>query len=100
MMRSLAFLLTLAVVFLVGIVIGIDRDKQTETNTQETIQLSEVTFHENMSEESDENYIFIETPLDSSEHFTQKAASFLESGVKVFYNTVVEVLYHISSLVF
>lgn len=33
-------------------------------------------------------------------HFTEKAASFLEAGVKVFYDIVVQILYQISQLFF
>jgi len=37
---------------------------------------------------------------DGQIHTTQKVASFLEKGVKGFYEIVVEVLYQISSLFF
>lgn len=100
-MRSFAFLLLLAVVFLLGLLIGVDRDNKVENDIQTAADFTEVIIKDDIIEEPKESHvILVDASVDSSEHITQKAASFLESGVKVFYDVIVEVLYQISSLVF
>lgn len=100
-MRSFAFFLTLTVVFLLGLVIGIDRDKSEQDKVSANINHIDVMSSDDIAKEDyEEEFVFVDVAPDVSEPFTQKAAFFLESGVKVFYDIVVETLYQISSLVF
>lgn len=101
-MRSFAFLLLLAVIFLLGLLIGIDRDKPINDINQDTANLSELMVNKDTSSESEsvEEVVILEVMPDSSEHLIQKTASFLESSVTGFYDMIVEVLYQISSLAF
>ena len=102
MVRSFVVLLLLVVVFLTGMLLGMDREqdvlpqnfqKEMETSDaiadridNEMVDLEKVTEVEHLND--------IEAPIQS----TQKLASFLEIGVKGFYDAIVEVLYQISSL--
>src|SRR5690625_2908491 len=114
MVRSFVSLLLLVIVFLVGMVIGADREqdvipvnnKQQEESefTEEKVQL------ENDADITTEDGepLFIEdqemeeqtASVDQSGHSTLKIASFLESIVTGFYNIIVDILYQISSLFF
>gem|GEM_PF-1711701 len=113
MVRSFVSLLLLVIVFLVGMVIGADREqdvipvnnKQEESEfTEEMVQL------ENDADITTEDGepLFIEdremeeqtASVDQSGHSTLKIASFLESIVTGFYNIIVDILYQISSLFF
>lgn len=101
-MRSFIVLLLLVVVFLAGLLIGIDREQSTyanilpnETNIIESTE--QVIYWE---EQEEEEFILENQPLniEGPEQATQKIATFLEAGVKGFYEAVVEVLFQISSL--
>lgn len=102
MFRFFIFLLLIMIVFLAGIITGIDREKNAMSNK---IQEETVEMTSNHMEFIDDEEISV---VDQSEiqrtntkvHSTQKVASFLESGVKRFYEIVVDVLYQISSLFF
>ncbi|MBP1968719.1 hypothetical protein J2Z83_000813 [Virgibacillus natechei] len=105
--RSFIVILLLAVFFLTGMMYGMDRGNiastdglvdQTESNEPERNQ-GEIVEMEPIEEkelEPSTEGINIEEP----NHFTQRAASFLEAGVKGFYEVVVQVLYQVSQLFF
>ncbi|GAB3050716.1 hypothetical protein [Virgibacillus ainsalahensis] len=102
MIRSFIVILLLAVFFLTGMVYGIERDDL--AGKDETIE--EIEEKEQMVEETEQ----IETvdqavsqealEMEGKVHFTQKAASLLETVVKGFYEMVVQMLYQISQLFF
>ncbi|MFD1363002.1 hypothetical protein [Lentibacillus salinarum] len=98
-MRTLVVLLSLGLVFLTGMVIGMDQENgpnASDVNTGETI------------EQTEEKQVIIEQQPpneepempESPEHFTQKTAAFLESGVKGFYELVVGVTYQLVQVFF
>lgn len=101
MIRSFVVLLLFVVVFLSGMLIGIDRenqevipDPQTESSPPEI-----ATDHKELESIPREqvNYEQV-SKIEGPEQTTQKMAFFLEAGVKGFYEMIVEVLYQISSL--
>jgi len=113
MIRSFVSLLLLVIVFLVGMLIGVDREQDTlpADNIQEEQEFNkEMVQLENDADitTEDEDHLFIEdeemeeqtASVDQSEHSTLKIASFLESIVTGFYNIVVDILYQVSSLFF
>lgn len=100
MLRLFVHLLMFIVVFLSGMLFGMDREHA-------QVDRFETSHSENKEEQtkiaSNQDDIIIvdqsadmETPV----HFTQKTASFLETGVKGFYEVVVEILYQISTFFF
>ncbi|MUK87073.1 hypothetical protein GMD78_01475 [Ornithinibacillus sp. L9] len=108
-MRSIVVLLLLVVFFLAGTLFGINRGDLAliGSDKDEQVQSIEVEVGdepeeqkpeelvENVVEEVDTTYVMnMEEPV----NFTQKTASFLEAGVKVFYDAVVHILYQISQL--
>lgn len=97
-MRSLVFILILALVFMAGILSGIDRDKEVSHDSEHTTKQAEITSPETHGNDSEE-ISFIGATAEPKEHITHKAAAFLESGVKVFYDVIVEALFQISSLI-
>lgn len=102
-MRSFVFLLLLVIVFLTGMILGIDRDQNDQSKDREKIEElsldAEIVDYETRV---DEHVIMTEESIDmeASPHFTQKLASFLEAAVKGFYEVIVEILYRISTLFF
>lgn len=102
MVRSFVVLLLLIVVFLTGMLIGIDREQNTYIkNVPAEFNVSESTEHiAHWDVEDEEQFIVEEQTLNTKqpEQATQKVASFLEAGVKGFYEIIVEVLYQVSSL--
>lgn len=99
MIRSMFMLLLFIIIFLVGMVVGIDRSQMSMVNnldetiatddemTEEAIEIEEIVIEQNdIMEER------------SSVHFTHKIASILEASIKGFYNIVVEIMYQIASL--
>lgn len=100
-MRSLVVLLLLALFFLVGIVVGLDRGE----NATDPIQSTENTITQEKVDEkqvmvvektTSENTMTAEAPV----HSTQKMATFLEASVQGFYDIVVEVIYQIVQVFF
>lgn len=98
-------LLLLIVVFLSGILIGIDREKKAMTiDLQEEMQPFETSrqiFQAESIDQFQQNEQLTDRQIPSDaipQQTTQKMASFLEAGVKGFYEAVVEILYQISSL--
>lgn len=107
MIRSFIVLLLLVVVFLTGMLIGIDREQSAVTSDVQTgIEISETATHHVEQEIIEEKQTSPDEQLnneqalnmDVPEQATQKMAFFLEAGVKGFYDVIVEVLYQISSL--
>lgn len=107
MVRSFVFLLLLIVVFLGGMLLGIDREKSAgfrdmEHPNTEDVGVIDYTDHmdkdtrpiDQLDVEKPNNEQIVEAPPQT----TQKVASFLETGVKGFYDMVVDILYHVSSL--
>ncbi len=97
-MRSLVVLLLLALFFLVGIVVGLDRgenaaDPIQSTETQEKVDEKQVM---TVEKATNEDIMAAEAPV----HFTQKIATFLEASVQGFYEIVVEVIYQIVQVFF
>lgn len=99
-MRSFVVLLMLVIVFLVGMIIGIEREQVT-SNEKDDEQVEEISIvsieHEeaNIPEASTS-----QEDIDKSLHLTQKTASVLETSIKGFYNIIVEILYQFSKLFF
>lgn len=112
MVRSTVFLLLFIIVFLTGIVYGSNQDTKDYTNQPEenvedvyddengndAEEIDALTINEELIEAND-GYIESAIPHQSLT-LTQKTASFLEVGVKGFYNVVVDVLYQFSKLFF
>ncbi|GAB4073391.1 hypothetical protein GCM10028778_09120 [Barrientosiimonas marina] len=95
-MRTLIVMLSLAVFFLIGLVIGMDRENQAnQTDSDKTVEQAEEkqVIVEELPEEEPEM-------SDSPDHLTQKTAQFLESGVKGFYEIVVGMTYDLVQVFF
>ncbi|TRM12756.1 hypothetical protein FH966_14200 [Lentibacillus cibarius] len=106
-MRSLVVLLLLALFFLTGMVVGMDRDGQRVTDMNNDDEQTESAAEQ--SKPDDKIKITTEsTPAPdetvmksgTSEHFIQKAASFLEAGVNGAYELVVRVAYQFAQVFF
>ncbi|MBY7143333.1 hypothetical protein KFZ56_09730 [Virgibacillus sp. NKC19-3] len=95
MTRSFIVILLLAVFFLTGMLYGMD-NKNTAVNDEsdQTVVIEEEEVE--TVEPSSTDVMDRQEPV----HFIQKAASFLEVGVKGFYEVVVQLLYQISQLFF
>lgn len=100
-MRSFIVLLLLIVVFLTGMLIGMERKEDIFANHL-LPKVNHMEQPENITEsEVYEEPLLIEEQMidfDVPAQTTQKMATFLEAGVKGFYEIVVEVLFQISSL--
>ncbi|WP_188453606.1 hypothetical protein [Virgibacillus oceani] len=108
MVRSFIILLLLAVFFLTGMLLGIDRGQNadgsssgSENKIEEIVVKTpkEVTTIEN-NEASLEKVSDQTISAESSPQFTQKMASILETGIKWFYDMVVLIVYQIAELFF
>lgn len=100
MMRSFIVLLLLIVVFLTGMLIGIEREGGIHANQiSPEVNVAEQTGQLTHWEAYDEVSTIEKQLLDMEgpEQTTQKVAAFLEAGVKGFYEVVVEILFQISS---
>ncbi|SDQ48428.1 hypothetical protein [Virgibacillus salinus] len=100
-MRSLVVLLLLALFFLVGIVVGLDRGESATDpiqSTENTVRTEEVEEKQVVVVEqtTSENIMTAEAPV----QFTQKIAKFLEASVQGFYEIIVEVIYQIVQVFF
>ncbi|MEC5422200.1 hypothetical protein QGM71_01665 [Virgibacillus sp. C22-A2] len=100
MVRSFVVLLLLAVFFLTGVLYGMDRG-EISLHDEATKEVELVESQELASTQM----VLVEQELDNhnmeeAEHFTQKTASFLEAGVKGFYEVIVQILYQVSQLFF
>ena len=100
-MRSFIALLLLIVVFLTGMLVGMDKNEGMHAN-----HLSSEEHITKQQENLIEWEVYEEQPIieeqkltfDPSKHTTQKIATLLETGVKGFYEVVVDILYQITSL--
>lgn len=113
MIRSFMMLLVLVVVFLAGMLFGVEKgqhltnnhfEEQTKDSKEDqTDAETEVKKETNESEEkkdSQGNHENQYSDISNNEYFTHKTASFLEKGVKGFYNIIVEVMYQFSNIFF
>lgn len=109
MLRSFVLLLLLIIVFLSGIIIGSDREKNYVAPIDQLE--SEMNYLEHTDEKNGQVFFMNDSNSESDgldtemiehgkNHTTQKIATFLETGVKKFYEVVVHVLYQIASLFF
>ncbi|MGY0694329.1 hypothetical protein ACW2QC_16365 [Virgibacillus sp. FSP13] len=100
MVRSFITLLLLAVCFLTGMLLGIDRGQDDNAHQEEEIKEVIVSDKDVEQDTNDTIEIESETPtnIDSPASFTQKMASFLEVGIKGFYEMVVMIVYQIAQL--
>ena len=113
MSRIISIFFLLLIVFLFGTVFGMDRQSinnkpgdRTIENVPEdvivyrsSIPLVEETFHPvDGKEQTDERKIETSSETEPKQSFIEKMATFLETGVKGFYNAIVDVLYSFSSL--
>ncbi|RYG74746.1 hypothetical protein EU245_00775 [Lentibacillus lipolyticus] len=111
MMRSLVVLLLLALFFLTGMVVGMDRDGQqaatidkgaektdTITEPSETDKKMKVTKVNDKN--NDQIHNEAELKPKASDHFIQKAASFLEAGITGVYELVVRMAYQLAQVFF
>ncbi len=103
MARVFILFLMLVVVFLAGMLLGMDRGHVAPVREMETQIYDETAENEpeteNAQTENDqppEDLYIDET--DGPAHLTQKAASILGSAVSGFYNLIVHMLYQVSSL--
>ncbi|UJL44890.1 hypothetical protein KFZ58_10665 [Virgibacillus sp. NKC19-16] len=98
MARSFIVILLLAVFFLTGMLYGMDND-DTAINDESEGSDQAVVIEEEEIETIESSSIDV---MDRQEpvHFVQKAASFLETFVKGFYELVVQGLYQVSQLFF
>ncbi|MFD2046119.1 hypothetical protein ACFSTA_11950 [Ornithinibacillus salinisoli] len=107
-MRSIVVLLLLVICFLAGTLFGINRGdtalvgdaREEQIDTFEVEGDSDQVQAEAEEKEAPSPEVSTTEVMDMKEsvNFTQKTASFLESGVKVFYDAVVTILYQISQL--
>lgn len=103
MVRFFIHLLLFVIVFLSGMLFGIDREHaqfNIPTNF-ESINPEKIEEEPHATSHPDDIIIVEESAdMDTPVHATQKTASFLEAGVKGFYEVVVDILYQISTLFF
>lgn len=100
-MRSFIVLLLLVVVFLTGMLIGLERKEGMRSNNitseihvvEQVDQLTQSELHEDQSMIEKQPF-----EVGEQEQTTQKVAAFLEAGVKGVYEVIVEVLFQVSSL--
>jgi len=104
MLRSFIVFLMLIVVFLGGMLVGIDRGQiVVNHDDKQEVDIS-AEQNENKQTEDKKRIVKVEendeylTDSDEPMHLTQKTASLLEAGVKGFYEVVVQILYQISQL--
>lgn len=91
-MRSILVLLLLAVFFLTGLVLGVDRGQDNGLANENTVskeKVENVKVAQVSRQTKNEDVMKAEPPP----NLTQQAASFMESSVKGFYNLVVELIY-------
>lgn len=99
MVRSVIYLLLLIIVFLSGMLLGIDREGEiiSDEMMRQDITSPPAQVTATSDQEEIPNYVL---DIDTNPHFTQKMASFLETGIKAFYEIIVEILYQISRMFF
>ncbi|HLS20948.1 MAG TPA: hypothetical protein VK056_04685 [Bacillota bacterium] len=98
MVRFFFYILILTIVFLVGMVIGLERE-ESERYVSDEIEASDEFFDEKTFEQLSANNIE-EQPLSlvENERLLSKLASFSETIVLGFYQVIVKILYQISKL--
>lgn len=101
MLRITVLLLMFLVVFLSGMLLGIDRGNGHSIDSVDSFIREEIVVEESSPQVEQEvivtdQAVEVEAPV----HVTQKAASLLEAGVSGFYELLVDILYYLSSLFF
>lgn len=104
MVRSFVVLLLFIIIFVAGILVGVDR-KSAENQLEQRMSNNSFYMEKEMeamqSTKEIEPYqeaITTNYPEESTRHFTQKAALFLETGVIGFYTIIIEIMYQIASI--
>lgn len=101
MARSFIVILLLAVFFLTGMLYGMDNnDIAIKEESGQSEELDQTVGLEEEQVETVETSSIDVMERAEPVHFVQKAASFLEAGVKGFYEVVVQILYQVSQLFF
>jgi biopolymer transport protein ExbD len=109
MAKFVSVLLLLVVCFLVGTLVGIEHNGKSilpvstnATNTEEKVSTPEVKQTANQKTQETEivnqQTVAEELSASSTDHLSQKTASFLEVIVQGFYDLIVQILYQISQL--
>lgn len=106
LVRIVIMLLTFAIVFLIGMLFGVNNHEEAQESSHATEELTDQdpSIHKlkfskeeaNDHEKKDENN-HVEP---KSKQFTHKTAAFLEKGVIKFYDFVVETMYKFSKVFF
>jgi len=104
--RLMVYFLLLVIIFLAGMLIGIDQERNAPKDKDDRLQIASVQSEKissanekkNKEELSDAQQSDYVEDMEENLHFTQKVASFLEKGVKIFYELIVNLLYEISRL--
>lgn len=100
MVRLTITMLLLAVFFLSGVLLGINRSQQTSTIQENEKELNEVVAVDQIAKNRTEESVKPNEPVimevDAPAHFTQKIASVLEGIIKGFYETVVLIVYQMA----
>ncbi|MFD2759473.1 hypothetical protein [Lentibacillus juripiscarius] len=113
-MRSLVVLLLLALFFLTGMVVGMDRDghqadttnnkkddfEQTESSDEQDPDKEKIKVTKVKEQNNDQVADAAAAEPAASNHFILKAASFLEAGVTGAYELVVRVAYQLAQVFF
>lgn len=103
MLRFIVWVLMFVVVFLSGMLLGVERSHGPMTVLDApSVVVQEEVISETETEELEQEIIVADqmVEVEAPVHFTQKTASLLDTGVSQFYEIVVDLLYHISSLFF
>jgi hypothetical protein len=110
MAKFISVLLLLVVCFLVGTLVGIDHNGKSILPTSNAVADTEViestpevqqTVKQNNNQETEvvnQQTVAEELSASSTDHLSQKTASFLEVIVQGFYDLIVQILYQISQL--
>lgn len=94
MVRFFFYLLVLTVVFLVGMILGLDKDLGRPFPTEESQYEPVEVVEEDLREEGEDIVI----PIVENDHLLTKLASFCEAIVMQFYQIIVKSLYYITKL--
>lgn len=106
MVRSFVFMLILLIVFLCGIVVGIERETKDDLSASpisEQVQVEEKQEITEADENASKNPVWQMEELkdvDESPLFVEKVAGILETVVTTFYEIIVELLYQIAKIFF
>jgi hypothetical protein len=102
MVRFLITLLLIAVFFLGGMLLGVDRGQPADGDLEKSEVKEVIVTDTDIDDGQASEQTVQETPVDIDEpsHFTQKVASFLETVLKGFYEMVVMIFYQFAEQFF